>query len=317
MESVRAEMLRAGYNASGQSAHEAEVSYSASLGLSESEAQFLDRLRYFRNSMVYYGKSLDEAYAKDVVSFMRGILNRISQDAPKAIILAGGFGTRLWPLKLPVPKPLVDINGKTLTERVFDILKDSGVSDAILSIHYEAEKMKAYFGSGKKFGMRLSYAYEEQPLGTAGPLIVLNKEGKAIRSHFFMINCDDLFERIDLRAVMEFHRASNAIATIVLTTVEDVSSFGVAQMEGCRITRFIEKPKKEEAPSNLVNSGYYVLSPEIFEIAEAIKKPKVMMETDIFPKVASMRRLYGFVSKGFWIDTGTPERLALAREKFK
>jgi len=237
----------------------------------------------------------------------------------KAIILAGGFGTRLWPLKLPVPKPLVDINGKTLTEHVLSILKKSGVNEIILSTHYQADKIMGYFGDGTKHGFKIDYAHEETPLGTAGPLIVMHKEGRKLQEHFFMMNGDNLFEDINLKEVADFHIRNNALATIILTKVEDVSSYGVAELWGNKILRFIEKPSKEEAPSNLVNSGYYVLSPEVFDIAFELHKKfnKVMMENHVFPKIAEMGRLYGYVHGGYWQDTGTPERLELARKKFK
>ena len=237
----------------------------------------------------------------------------------KAIILAGGFGTRLSALNLDVPKPMVDINGRTLTEHVFGILKKSGIRDIILSIHYEAGKMREYYGDGKKFDVDISYAYEDKPLGTAGPLIVLSEDNMQIKEDFFMVNGDVLFDEIDLNKVMEFHKEKKAIATIVLTPVEEVSSFGVAKMNRDLIEEFIEKPKQEEAPSNLINSGYYVLSPEVFGIAMSAyrEKGRVMMEHDVFPKIASVARLYGFVHNHYWQDTGTPERLRIAREKFK
>ena len=238
---------------------------------------------------------------------------------PKAIILVGGFGTRLSSLNLGVPKPMVDINGRTLTEHIFGIIKKSGINDVILSIHHKAEMMRKYYGDGKKFDLDISYAYEDNPLGTGGPLVVLSLENMQLKEDFFMLNGDVLFDEIDLNKVMEFHKKNNALATIVLTPVEEVSSYGIAKMNGDVIEEFIEKPKQEATPSNLANSGYYVLSPEVFEIAMAAykEKGKVMMEHEIFPKIASMGRLYGFVHNHYWLDTGTPERLQLAREKFK
>jgi len=238
---------------------------------------------------------------------------------PKAIVLAGGFGTRLKSAETGIPKPLVDINGRTLTEHVFDILRKSGIKDIILSIHYEAEKIRDYFGDGKKFGLNISYAYEETPLGTAGPLVVLSEDNMQLKEDFFMLNGDVLFDEIDLNSVMDFHRKHNALATIILAPVEDVSSFGVAKMNGELVEEFIEKPAQEDAPSNLVNTGYYIISPEVFDIAMAVyrEKGKVMMEHNVFPRIASMSRLYGFVHNNYWQDTGTPERLRIAREKFK
>ncbi len=134
-----------------------------------------------------------------------------------------------------------------------------------------------------------------------------------------MMNGDNLFADIDLKKVVAFHKNNNTLATIILTKVDDVTSYGIAKLNDNKIVKFIEKPKENEAPSNLANSGYYVLNPEIFEIAFNLHKKlgKVMMEHHIFPKIASMGRLYGYPHYGYWQDTGTPERLELAKEKFK
>jgi len=218
----------------------------------------------------------------------------------KAIILAGGEGTRLRPLTYKTPKPLIPLHRKALTEHVLDILKRFGVKEIILSVCYMADKVKSYFGDGSKFKVKIDYMKEEKPMGTAGPLILMDK----LDDTFIMINGDNLFN-LDLRKMYKVHSKNKAIGTIALTQVEDVSSFGVARLKGEKILEFVEKPKKEEAPSNFINSGYYILEPDVFDIVKG--KKFAMMEKDVFPLLAKEGKLFGYKDKGQWFDTGTFE----------
>jgi NDP-sugar pyrophosphorylase family protein len=232
----------------------------------------------------------------------------------KAIILAGGEGTRLRPLTYTTPKPLIDVQGKTLTEHVFDILKKHGVDEVILSLGYMADKVKGYFSEPKDFGLKIDYLIEERPMGTAGPLLLLKQIGCPIKEDFVMVNGDNLFA-LDLTKMIQFHKERQAVATDALTTVKDPSHFGVAHLQGDKILEFIEKPSKEKAPSNLINAGYYVLSPRIFDFVPA--KDFAMMENDIFPVLAQQGLLYGFRDDGQWFDTGTYERYNEVKEKWR
>ena len=230
----------------------------------------------------------------------------------KAIILAGGEGTRLRPLTYKIPKALIPIGDKTLTELVFDILKKYGVTEVVLSVAYKKEMMREYFKDGKDFGLEISYVEEPTPLGTAGPLIILNKLNKQPKSTFFMMNGDNLFN-IDLNEMLEFHRKNKATATIALSRVEDPRSYGVAVLDGDRIAEFIEKP--ENPPTDYINSGYYILEPEVFEIIKG--KERAMIEKDIFPVLAKEGKLFGFKSDNQWFDTGTPERYEQVKNEWK
>lgn len=228
-----------------------------------------------------------------------------------ALILAGGFGTRLRPLTLENPKPLIDINGITLTEHVILKLKEAGVERVYLSIGYLADKIINYFNS-KNCGAEISYLVEKEPLGTGGCLHLIDK--KEFNSDFIVVNGDNLFD-LKWNEMHALHKKNNSLITIGLARVEDVSAFGVVALDGDKIARFVEKPKKEEAPSNFINSGYYIFSPEVFEHLPSSKK--FMLEKDVFPAIAEKGRLHGYRDCGQWFDTGTFERLEEVRKKWK
>lgn len=230
----------------------------------------------------------------------------------KALILAGGKGTRLRPLTYQIPKSLIEVYGKTLIEWLFDLLKKHGIRDVILSIGYLADKIKDYFTDGSKFGMNLEYVEEDpnKPLGTAGPLRLAKD---ILRDSFIVSNGDEL-KNINISRMFRLHKRKNALATIALTTVDDPSQYGVARLDGTRILEFVEKPKKSEAPSNLINSGFYIIEPDVIEM---IPKGFCMLEKDIFPKLAKEGRLRGFPFSGQWFDTGNFERLERARKLWK
>ncbi len=228
----------------------------------------------------------------------------------KAVILAGGKGTRLRPLTDKIPKALIDIQGRTVTEHLFDLLKKYGIRDCYLAIGYLKDKIKDFFGDGSKFGMNIRYIEEEEALGTAGPLRLIKDE---LKESFIVSNGDELKD-INIPRMYRLHKRKDALITIALTTVNDPTQYGVARLEGSRILEFVEKPKKEDAPSNLINSGFYILEPEVIDM---IPEGFCMFEKDIFPKLAQMGRLRGFPFQGQWFDTGNFERLERARKLWK
>lgn len=230
----------------------------------------------------------------------------------KAIILAGGEGTRLRPLTYKIPKALIPVNKKNLTELIFDILKKHNIKDIILSVAYKKEMIENYFKDGKKLNLNIEYVEEPERLGTAGPLIILNKKNKQLKKTFFMINGDNLFN-LDLNKMLAFHKKNKATATIALSRVEDPRSYGVAVLDGNKITEFIEKP--ENPPTNYINSGYYILEPKVFDIIK--NKKKAMIEKDIFPLLAKQGKLFGFKCNNQWFDTGTPERYEQVKKEWK
>ena len=227
----------------------------------------------------------------------------------KALILVGGKGTRLRPLTYKTPKCMIDVHGKTLTEHLFDLLKKYGIRDVILSVGYLKENVKEYYGDGSKFGVNITYVEEDEPLGTAGPLRLAKKY---INDSFIVTNGDEL-KNFNIPRMFRLHKRKDALATLALTTVTDPSQYGVARLSGSRILEFVEKPKKEEAPSNLINAGFYIMEPEVIDM---ISGGFSMLEKDIFPKLAREGRLRGFPTAGQWFDIGNFERYEIAKKKW-
>jgi mannose-1-phosphate guanylyltransferase len=221
----------------------------------------------------------------------------------KALILAGGFATRLRPLSCSRPKTLFPIVNKPLLQWIFERLADGGVDEVVLAVN---ALTKFYIQQHKpsKCGLKVRFSVDppKTPLGTAGPL---KKAEKLIGRDgaFFMLN-GDIYADINYREIFESHKKSGALATIALCKVDDPCSFGVADLEGNAIKRFVEKPAKGQAPSNLVNAGAYVLSPEVFDYIP--KGRAVSIEREVFPKLATEGKLSGHCISGLWIDIGKP-----------
>lgn len=230
----------------------------------------------------------------------------------KAIILVGGEGTRLRPYTYELPKALLPIHGKPMVQHVIDLLKSHGVTEMYLAIGYKGEMIKDYFGDGSKFGLDIKYIIEKSPLGTAGPL----RLAKKYLDETFFIVWGDILSQIDLTDFAHFHKNCDALATVALTTVEDPSRYGVASMKGSKIIEFIEKPKKEDAPSNLINAGMAIMEPEVIN-KYVPEKGKSMVEYDIYPQLASDGKLAGYPFQGQWFDTGTHEAYEKAIKEWK
>lgn len=230
------------------------------------------------------------------------LLKALGKNVPKtALILAGGKGTRLKPITHEIPKPLVPIHGKPVLEYSLDLFKKFGIKNILISIGFKGEKIKEYFGDGKRFGVNITYIEEKEPLGTAGPLKLARKY---LHETFIMCNADELKD-IDLVEMFMFHKENQAIGTIALTSIDDPSRYGVAKLTGNKILDFVEKPAKENAPSNFINSGLYILEPEVIDyVPEGLS----MVEKDVFPKLAREGKLFGYPFAGYWKPIGTFEQ---------
>lgn len=221
----------------------------------------------------------------------------------KALILAGGFATRLRPLSCARPKTLFPIVNKPLLQWIFERLSASGVDEAILAVNALTQ---FYIRQQKpsKCGLRVHFSIDppKMPLGTAGPI----KKAEKLIGHnepFIALN-GDIFADINYKQLIQAHKKTDALATIALCTVKDPSRFGVAECEGNVIKRFIEKPPKGTAPSNLINAGAYVLDPEVFSYIPADRA--VSIEREVFPKLAAEGRLGSYCVNGLWMDIGKP-----------
>ena len=238
----------------------------------------------------------------------------ISAQVPrKAVLLVGGKGTRLRPLTDDIPKALLNVNGKTVIEHIFDLFLKYGVSEVILCVGHLKEKIMDYVGDGSSFGLKVVYVKEEQPLGTAGPLLLAKQHLRNVENSFIVSNGDELKD-IDIAKMYQLHKKENSSATLALTKVDDPSHYGVAKINYSRIIDFVEKPKREEAPSNLINAGFYMIKPEVLDL---IEPGFSMLEKDVFPKLAHSGKLYGFPFTGQWFDIGSIERYEKAKKMWK
>ena len=226
----------------------------------------------------------------------------------KAVLLVGGRGTRLRPLTDKTPKALLEVQGKTITEHLFDLLKKYGIRECILCVGYLKDRIKEHFGDGSRFGMSINYVEEDEPLGTAGPL----KLAKKYLNDSFIVSNGDELKNINIPRMFRLHKRKNALATIALTTVDEPSHYGVARLDGSRIIEFVEKPVNP--PSNLINAGFYILEPEVID---TIPDGFAMLERDVFPKLAQLGRLRGFPFAGQWFDIGNIERYKIAEKKWE
>lgn len=223
----------------------------------------------------------------------------------KALILAGGFGTRLRPLSCTRPKTLFPIVNKPLLQWTLERLAKSNIAEAILAVSYQTEVLIKQHKI-PKCGLHITYSRDplKKPLGTGGPI---KKAEKLVGydSSFLVLN-GDIFADVDYKEILKTHEEKDAVATIALHSVKDPSRYGVAELtRKNRVKRFIEKPPREVAPTNLINAGVYVLSPKIFKYIP--KNRAVSIEREVFPKLAKEGGLYGYVFDGLWIDIGKPE----------
>ncbi len=232
----------------------------------------------------------------------------------KAIILAGGFGTRLRPLSCTRPKLLFPIGNKPALEWTLERLADSEVTEVILAVNHLADALVRHYKKPKQ-ELKISFSKDirvsdkdnlfPRPLGTGGP--IKNAEKLIGRDEPFLVLNGDVLTNIDYAELVRKHEANKrAKATLALYRVEDPTRYGVAELtKDDRVKRFIEKPQPGAAHGNLINAGIYVLNPEVFDYIPSGKR--VSIEREIFPKLAEQGSLYGFRFEGAWTDIGKPE----------
>ncbi|MHB1139329.1 MAG: nucleotidyltransferase family protein [Microthrixaceae bacterium] len=221
----------------------------------------------------------------------------------RAVVLVGGFGTRLRPLTLGAPKQMLPIGRTTMLERVVATLGSHGVTEVVLSVGYQPDAFRGEFPDGRCAGVELQYAVESEPLDTAGA-IRFAAESAGLDERFIAVNGDVLTD-LDIAALWAAHEGFGGEATIALTPVEDPSRYGVVPIDADgRVEAFIEKPDPGTAPSNWINAGTYVLEPSV--LARIPSGRKVSIERDTFPALVEDRSLYAVHSDAYWIDAGTP-----------
>jgi NDP-sugar pyrophosphorylase family protein len=220
----------------------------------------------------------------------------------KGLILAGGKGTRLRPLTLNTPKPIVPVANRPFLLYQLDLMKSAGIEEVVLSLSYQPRKIEDLLKDGADFGLLIRYAVESAPLGTAG---AFRNAGAWLEGPTVVFN-GDILASLDLPSVIETHRSRGAVATLVLTEVEDPTAYGLVECDGDgRIRRFLEKPGMDEVTCRTINAGVYVLEPEV--LAHIPEGEPFSFERELFPGLLKAGQpMYGVVSSSYWIDIGTP-----------
>ena len=223
----------------------------------------------------------------------------------KAILLAGGKGTRLRPLTVHTPKPIVPILNRPFLYYQIDLLRQvPEIDEVILSLNYQPRRIEEVFGEGEGLGVRLRYVVEPMPLGTAG---AVRYAGDALQESVVVFN-GDVLTQVDLAAVLRLHRERKARATIVLTPVESPRAYGLVETDSSgNVRRFLEKPGEDEITCNTINAGIYVLEPDTFD--RIPRDTAWSIERSFFPSLIERGETFvAYVYDGYWIDIGTPAK---------
>jgi NDP-sugar pyrophosphorylase family protein len=229
----------------------------------------------------------------------------------QALILAGGKGTRLRPLTVYTPKPIVPICNRPFLLYQIETLKRAGIKDIILSLNYQPQKIEQLLGDGSDFGVHLRYLVEPQPMGTAGAYKFAEEY---IHESTVVFNGDVLTD-LDIQVVIDEHNKRQAAATIVLTPVENPSAYGLVETESDgRICRFLEKPKADQITCNTINAGTYILDPKVLTYIP--KNEYFMFEYGVFPSLLAKRENFfaHIPNNAYWLDIGTPARYLQANQ---
>ena len=228
----------------------------------------------------------------------------------KAVVMAGGEGTRLRPLTSSRPKPLVPILNKPCMQHTIELLKRYGITDIVVTLYYLADEIEGYFGDGSELGVNLIYTVEDTPLGTAGSV---KKAEEYLKDDTFIIVSGDALTDLDVEKALAYHKEKQSVATLVLQHVDNPLEFGVVITDdNGRIRRFLEKPSWGEVFSDTVNTGMYILEPSIFEYMQPEKSYD--WSQDIFPQIlAEEKPMFGYVLGEYWTDVGSLQQYRQAQ----
>jgi bifunctional UDP-N-acetylglucosamine pyrophosphorylase/glucosamine-1-phosphate N-acetyltransferase len=234
----------------------------------------------------------------------------------KAIILTAGEGTRMRPLTITKPKTMLQIGGKPILQYNIESLRDAGVDEITLVVGYHEEVIKNHFKDGTNMGVKINYVTQEDRLGTAH---AIGSARKHVHGQFITLNGDIIVDPTLITDLIEGYREENARSMLVLTEVDDPSSFGVVELDGNRIIKIVEKPKKEEAPSNLINAGIYLFDDQIFDAIDQTAKSKrgeYEITDSLQLQMNADENVVGLRSTNKWIDIGRPWELLDVNEHF-
>src|SRR3954449_44384 len=228
----------------------------------------------------------------------------------KAVIMAGGEGSRLRPLTSRQQKAMMPLANRPMMEHIIRLLKEHGFDDLVVTVAFMANNVRTYFGNGEEFGVRIQYATEETPLGTAGSV----RNAMDELDERFLVIAGDVITDIDLSGLVARHDEKNAMASIGLKSMENPLEFGIViTREDGSIERFLEKPTWGQVFSDTINTGIYVLEPRIFDYIPDGRP--VDFSSEVFPALlADGKPLYGFSCEGYWEDVGTLEAYGKAHQ---
>lgn len=223
----------------------------------------------------------------------------------KAVILAGGLGTRLRPLTNSIPKPIAYVANRPFLVHQIELLVKHGIKEIILVLHFMPQEIKRVIGDGREWGIRIHYVIEEFPLGTAGA--VKNAEKYFDNEPLIIFNGDVLTD-LNLSKMIDFHHQKKALVTLALTEVDDPTPYGLILTDkDDKVTRFIEKPNWDMVTAKTINAGTYIVDPKIFKDVPFGKEHS--FERQLFPKLLETKQpMYGYVSSAYWIDIGNPAK---------
>ena len=233
----------------------------------------------------------------------------------KAIILSAGEGSRMRPLTLTKPKTMLPVAGKPIIQYNIESLRDNGIKDILLIVRYKEEMVRAYFGDGSDFGVKITYATQEDFLGTAN---AISYGEDFIEDSLIVLNGDIILDNEIIYEIIKKYNYMKPDTLMVLTEVEDPSAFGVVEIEEGNIKNIVEKPKKEEAPSNLVNTGIYIFNKDIFEKikkTELSERGEYEITDSVSLQIADNKKVIGHKTNKDWIDVGRPWELIEVNEE--
>ncbi|MGH2807221.1 MAG: nucleotidyltransferase family protein, partial [Actinomycetota bacterium] len=221
----------------------------------------------------------------------------------QAVIMAGGEGSRLRPLTSNMPKPMLPIANRPMMEHIIELLKKHGITDIVATVQFLSSVIRNYFGDGSDLDVSLSYTTEEVPLGTAGSVL----EAREFLTDTFLVISGDALTDIDLQEAIAFHRAKGSAATLVLKRVPDPLEFGIVMTdEDGKVERFLEKPTWGQVFSDTINTGIYVLEPDILDLIPPAQPYD--FSSELFPLMLDKGLpVYGIVADGFWADVGNTD----------
>jgi len=262
-------------------------------------------LQVMRDAAVQHVPLLDEDGRVVDVALLSHFVAGLDDDV-RAVVMAGGFGTRLRPLTDATPKPMLLLGNKPLLERTIERLRAVGITDVNVTTHYLHEKIAEHFGTGAEFGVNLTYVQEDRPLGTAGALGLLARPSSTV----LVIN-GDILTNVDFRAMVEFHRASGGDLTMAVRAYEVDVPYGLVESEGVRVTRLREKPRL----SFFVSAGIYLVEPRVLSFigdGEPLDMPQVIERL-----LAGGRKVISFPLREYWLDIGKPDNYQRAQDDVK